>query len=700
MMLPPNYPPNMVLKALLGGIYDSKVAHHILGSLWMFLLLRAWDVGVMGALVGAFGFSLCTGIVSFTAADHGGKLYTTSLLPLMLLIANTLTRKGSFLAVGFGGLVVGFLLRAKHPQIAYYGLLAFGLLLVFRLPHVFREERYVGTAKTIGKVLVVLLVGYFLAASLLLPAQEYAPHSIRGAGPREGLDYDYATQWSFHPAEAITLVIPGFLGFGGASYWGHMPFTDAPNYAGILVVALALLAAVVRFSDSRVRFLLAMIVLSLLVSMGKYFPLLYDPFFKYLPQFNKFRVPVLILVLLQVGLCVLAGMGVDALLKGGQRFLKRVGWCGIGLGALLLILSTIVGDMARDAHRPGEERYPASTMAALTAQRASLAASDTRRSGGFVLLGGVLILVVALGGGSERKVSAAITLLAVVSVIDMWGVSARVVKPKYSEAQVARELRPTPAENWLSRQQGLFRVFPVDERARSNRFMAFDVSSVMGYFPAKISHYSTLLEAGGARSLPVLRMLNTKFILSTQPVQAPFLEEVKTFGSESIYRLEGALPRAWFVSHWRILPAEEQLPSVIDPTFRPDSLALIEQDPGIIPGGAGRIVSITRPNAEQMEMKVEVDQDALLVISEVFYEPGWKILIDGSPSPSLRVNYVLMGVPVEQGIHEVTLVYDSRAERLGSTLALLGWAGVIVLVGMGIVTRGRIHMTRMSRENR
>jgi len=56
------------------------------------------------------------------------------------------------------------------------------------------------------------------------------------------LSLDYATSWSFHPAEMLTWIIPRF--FGGTSgeeynggkvpqlqgrkipgYWGHMPFT-------------------------------------------------------------------------------------------------------------------------------------------------------------------------------------------------------------------------------------------------------------------------------------------------------------------------------------------------------------------------------------------------------------------------------------------------------------------------------------------
>ena len=74
---------------------------------------------------------------------------------------------------------------------------------------------------------------------IYLPAMSYTPFSIRGMGGGGGTGLEYATQWSFSLGEMLTFLIPSFYGFGGATYWGSMPFTDYPNYMGIIVFAFA-----------------------------------------------------------------------------------------------------------------------------------------------------------------------------------------------------------------------------------------------------------------------------------------------------------------------------------------------------------------------------------------------------------------------------------------------------------------------------
>ena len=69
---------------------------------------------------------------------------------------------------------------------------------------------------------------------------DYTPFSIRGGSQTGGADYNYATGWSFHPKEMLTFLIPSAFGFGGQVYWGLMPFTDYPNYMGIIILLLAL----------------------------------------------------------------------------------------------------------------------------------------------------------------------------------------------------------------------------------------------------------------------------------------------------------------------------------------------------------------------------------------------------------------------------------------------------------------------------
>src|SRR5439155_807580 len=85
-----------------------------------------------------------------------------------------------------------------------------------------------------------LLLAFAMSAFLYLPTHEYSKLSVRGGGEGGGAGLTYATSWSFHPREILTFVIPSMFGFGGSTYWGSMPFTDYPNYMGIVALALAI----------------------------------------------------------------------------------------------------------------------------------------------------------------------------------------------------------------------------------------------------------------------------------------------------------------------------------------------------------------------------------------------------------------------------------------------------------------------------
>ena len=159
----------------------------------------------------------------------------------------------------------------------------------------------------------LLILGLFMAMWIYLPVLTYAPYSIRGAGSGGGSGFDYATAWSFSFGEMATFFIPSFYGFGGATYWGNMPFTDYPNYMGIIVLTLSLIG--ILFHGNRIKWYFMITgLLALLISFGKYF-FLYEIFYDCFPYFNKFRVPAMFLILTQFSVTILAGLGLDVSTK-------------------------------------------------------------------------------------------------------------------------------------------------------------------------------------------------------------------------------------------------------------------------------------------------------------------------------------------------------------------------------------------------
>jgi len=190
--------------------------------------------------------------------------------------------------------------------------------------------------KQIGKSVLLLVVASGLGLSMVADQYwqiyDYTPTSTRGTTSiiekNSGQDaqtasgfYDYATSWSFSPEEIMTFVVPTYFGFGNMNYtidgqdveantyFGQMPFVDVAMYMGVIVFFLGLFAMYADRKNPFVQFLTLLVVISLLISFGRTFSPLYDLMYYHFPGFNKFRVPSMILVLVQLSFPLLAGFG-------------------------------------------------------------------------------------------------------------------------------------------------------------------------------------------------------------------------------------------------------------------------------------------------------------------------------------------------------------------------------------------------------
>ncbi len=182
------------------------------------------------------------------------------------------------------------------------------------------------------------------AAQPLFTTNEYAKYSIRGGNPVQigesaqsakkasGVDFNYATQWSFSPNELLDFFIPHFSGgisteiYDGKDYpqikgrqipgyWGEKPFNG--NYAnmGMILFLFAVLGLIYNRKDKFVIALGVFIVFSILLSFGRHFPELYKLFFYYLPYFSKFRAPAMTLNATFIVILILSGYGLKSFIE-------------------------------------------------------------------------------------------------------------------------------------------------------------------------------------------------------------------------------------------------------------------------------------------------------------------------------------------------------------------------------------------------
>ncbi|HEX7574222.1 MAG TPA: hypothetical protein VF514_14115, partial [Bacteroidota bacterium] len=333
----------------LNGAWTWLVVYYFLGGVSMFFLMRTWNFTRAAALIAALTFMLSPYMVGLAGEGHGSKLMALSYLPLVVLLTHLLFERRDMLSLGLLGAAIGTLMLTNHMQIVYYVFIFCALFLLYHVSLDVRERPSRALIKA-GLFAGALVLGFLISSYIYLSVYEYAQYSMRGGGTTGasgGLAYDYATNWSWHPGELITLLIPGFYGMKAEYYWGPMmPWTNSSVYVGLVPIFFGAIALIFRRTRLVLFFGLAALVI-ILLSFGNNFSLLYQPLFLYLPFFNKFRSPEQILHLLPFTTGVLAAAGFTSLVASRERDsgidpgkLARIVLIsgGIILGALVIAL--------------------------------------------------------------------------------------------------------------------------------------------------------------------------------------------------------------------------------------------------------------------------------------------------------------------------------------------------------------------------
>ncbi|MFQ5674517.1 MAG: hypothetical protein ACE5G1_01360 [bacterium] len=609
----------------LPDFYRIGLNYFLFGLFTYILLLRKTGVRLVGLFAGV-AMIFQPPVIAFSAFGHNSKLGVAILIPIIFLLLDDLLNKRQVKYLALLALVVGVQLLRAHTQMSYYTFMLMGFYMLFWIVDSLRQKKSVAdTLKPVSLVVIALILGATLSAWLYIPVQEYAHYSIRGGST--GLDYNYATSWSFSPKEMLTFLVPSFVGFGGQTYWGNMPFTDYPMYMGIITLFFAGLAVMLR-RDQLVWFFVVTSVLALLISFGHNLPILYDPLFKLLPFFNKFRVPSMILILLQFSIVLLAALGLNALMNcseeaAKQKTKKYTYVFGAVCGAVTLFLM-----IGKDSYIA----WTASSAKHLLPQNGEAAyqnaVGDAVRMFFMLAAGGLLTLSFLKDKIKTTGFGAAIITLL---VIDLWWVDYKIIDPQPNVNQ-EKHFTETEVVKFLKSQQQPFRILPVVDDKPGNWYMYFKIQNVKGYHAAKLKSYQTFLERTGLDSrdrfgLPpflskylevvvndgkpalqripsgriaperflmdnaVVDMLNVKYLISYYPIPDERYKQVVN-NQPSVYENTGVLPRAFFVDEVKVVDDDADFYALLKSgNLDPAKTAILEETPEmeIVPSTENRV---------------------------------------------------------------------------------------------------------------
>ncbi|MDZ7725088.1 MAG: hypothetical protein U5R06_20295 [candidate division KSB1 bacterium] len=716
---PPFEQPAKYIMQGLSAILSWHALYYILGAAGMLLLMRFLNLSLIASTFTALAFIWWPNLLGLLEAGHNSKAQTILLIPLALYTFLRILRKPDLLNFSLFTIAFSLVVRAGHYQIVFYTGLILLAFSIAKLIQFIREKAWKKIAVIAVFTPLALGIGIGMSAFHTLQVREYSKYSVRGVSSeeeKEGTDFEYATQWSLHPAEMYNFIIPRF--FGGHSsqlyegddvpqlkdrtipgYWGHMPFTSTTDYMGVITLVFAVLGILLLWQRREVKTLSILIFLSLLLAFGRHFPPLYNLFFNAVPFFNHFRVPTMIVSVVFFSFTLLAGMGLHALLTKAREMqrlkLLRVVLITFGLFAALG-LAPFVFRNSLDFLRPQEaQQYNPQIIEALKNARFDLLKGDAVRM--LALLAGAFALVLAYINKWIGKAILSIGI-GVLLLIDLFGIDQRYLQQLVPESQMDNYFAATRVDNALKQTEGFYRLYPMGDFSDQPHW-PYHHQTITGYHPAKLRIYQDIRESVMMRgSAPgfnnpdapinwnLVNMLNTKFLLSPRKLQHPNLTMLISSEEMSVYRNTAALPRVWCVGQTEVIADKDaRLMRLNDPAFDPAETAILEEPLDAEIAAVECQPEITRYEPNYIDIVTNASQQTLLVLSEIYYPAGWKVFIDDQPGEILQVNHILRGVVLPAGEHTLHFKlepksYDISVAMMGGSIAVTYILLIIALV--------------------
>ena len=313
-------------------------------SILAYILFSYLSISPLLAFAGAFAMAFTTNNLILLESGHMTKLGALSYAPLVIMgiiaaYRGKILMGSTLFSVGFS-----LMLAMNHIQMTYYLFLGMFIFVIFKGIESFKNKTY----QIFGKATVGLTLGLFIGLlsnlHIIWPVYELSKQTVRGesviknpevvnkmanqavnpdmpsikvpdladqGGDFNGLSYENAMLWSFGWKDVVSAYIPGFVGgsekeFLPSSsklakinvipdlrtnlYWGSLKSTNGPVYIGAIIFYLFVLGMFMK-KDVLTKSMLGAILLTVLLSFGRYLGVFSELIFDYLPFYNKFRAP-------------------------------------------------------------------------------------------------------------------------------------------------------------------------------------------------------------------------------------------------------------------------------------------------------------------------------------------------------------------------------------------------------------------------
>lgn len=706
-----------------------------------YIALLCFKIDPWVAIVGAIGYAFSSYFFIIIDAGHAAKIMALGYLP-PIIGGIHLAYKGKRL---LGGLIMGLFLalqiKINHPQITYYTAIIALLYAIVLFIYSFKDKKVVGFIITSAILVVFGVVAVGTNLGVLMPTLEYTDYSTRGKSDlvedkdnqTSGLDKDYATDWSYGIGESFTVLIPNFMGGASVSelpensetyklyekhgsraaaknaikhqytYWGEQPSTAGPVYIGAIICFLFVFAFFI--ADKKYIWWLGIATfISFILSWGKHIPGITHFLLDHLPIYNKFRAVSVGLVIAEFTMPLLAILAVNKLLKGEvpkAQAIKGLKYA-VGITGGLSLFFIMFAKSLFDFNGAVDQQYLTQQggemiVDALKADRLMLFRKDAFRSLVYILLSAGVIYFFVI---EKLKMTYALISLGALILIDMWGVNLRYLNDDdfVSKRKAKTPFAKTKADEFILQDPTLdYRVLNMAVSTFNDASTSYYHKSIGGYHGAKMQRYQELISYHisqdmqriytafrsqdmtvidkALESCSTLNMINTKYIIYN-PEAAPILNR-------------SAMGNAWFANNVKwVKNANEENEALFSFDLKKDIVIdekFKDQFEGFSPiYDSSASIDLISYAPDELKYKSSSQTDQLAVFSEIYYPKGWHVTIDGEEVDHFRCNYVLRGLKVPAGAHEIDFKFEPETYYRAQTLAKAS-SIVFLLLILGVV---------------
>ncbi|MBK5270640.1 MAG: YfhO family protein [Bacteroidia bacterium] len=710
-----------------------------LACICFYLLCIALRINLIIGILSGLAYAFSTYNPVIIAAGHDTQMLATAFMPLLMAgivftyekkywLGLALTTYGAYQQIAVG-----------HLQVSYYFFLVATLVTIAYLVRWIKEKdwKHIGIAGVITAVAAI--IGIAGNALILKTTSEYSKYTMRGgkdiaidgdsvkAIKTVGLDTGYAFEYSLGKAESSTFIMPN--AFGGSSrsmtgenshvvseltgigvdegkaqqlaesipkYWGKL-YTSGPAYLGVIICLLGLIGFVIVKTPLRWGLLTATL-LAIMMSWGKYFPEFNTFLFEHLPFYNKFRSPAFAQVIPQFAIGIMAALSLQRILfeEKSRELLKtdfkKILYAVGGLFALLAIMYLIMDYSApvdKDIlgnkwDNSGTDQIGRLIVAGLKADRRAMFGGQLLRAVGLAILAaGVIYLF------SKNKIKSLVAaiLLLLISSVEIIIVSKPylddenyIPADEYTNTNFAKTAMD---DQLLNDKDPDFRVFNMLGTETGGPFAESHTSyyhkSVGGYHPAKLRIYQDIIEKylSGRPNPSVLNMLNTKYIITQNPQS----------GQPTLVRNPDAFGPCWLVKNVKLVDDRVAAIIALGNTNLKDT-AIVEKSYGKLVGqpqwDSASTITMKKFDNDAIEYEVTANGPQFAVFSEIYYPVGWNAYIDGKKTEYVDADYILRGLSIPAGKHEVKFVFEPASVKKGRSIMFIASILIVILFFGGL----------------